>query len=233
VKKHPNILVIACNIMKNELMAVNGTSGAHFEFLEQSLHRTPVKMPAAVQEKINQAGKDIDYVVLGYGTCGNGIIGVKAGKQPLVIPKAPDCITFFLGSLEAHLKEHKKAPGTYYLNKGWIDEAKDPLGVLEEYTQKYGRQTAEWVIREEFKNYKRIVLVTTPLFDPATYRARAKADADFLGLAYEGVEGSLGFFEKMVKGNWNSDEFIIIPPGQEITQKTFNELINSYTLAHK
>jgi len=222
--KNPRVLIIACNIMKDELLAANHAAGVEIEYLEQSLHRTPAKMPAAIQEKIDKAG-GFDYIVLGYGACGNGIANVRAGKQPLIIPKAHDCITFFLGSMEAHLKEHEKCPGTYYLNKGWIDEKKDPLGCLEEYTQRYGRKTAEWVIQTEFKNYKRIAMVTTSTFDPAKYRPRAKADAEYLKLAYEEIEGSLEYFEKIVRGPWNNGEFLTLKPGEEVTPKVFLEII--------
>lgn len=222
--KNPRILIIACNIMKDELLAANHTGGVEIEFLEQSLHRTPAKMPAAIQEKINKAG-GFDYIVLGYGACGNGIANVKAGKQPLIIPRAHDCITFFLGSMKAHLAHHEKCPGTYYLNKGWIDEKKDPLGVLDEYTERYGRKTAEWVIQTEFKNYKRMVMVTTGTFDPAQYRARAMADAEYVKLAYEEIEGSTKFITKIVRGPWKNDEFLTLKPGEEVTPKVFLEII--------
>lgn len=223
-KNNPRVLIVACDIIKQELQAVNHCQGVEMEFLEQSLHRTPAKMPAAIQERIDKAD-GFDYIVLGYGACGNGIAGVRAGKRPLVIPRAHDCITFFLGSLEAHLKQHAKVPGTYYLNKGWIDEKKDPLGVLEEYTQRYGRKTAEWVLEMEFKNYKRIVLVTTLAFDPAQYRARAQADAEYLRLAYEEIEGSLAFIDKIVRGPWDNREFLTLKPGEEVTPTVFLELI--------
>jgi len=217
-------LIIACAVMKDELLAVNHAPNIQIEFLEQALHRTPAKMPSAIQEKIHQAD-GYDYIVLGYGSCGNGIAGVRAEKRPLVIPKAHDCITLLFGSLQAHLKEHEKVPGTYYLTKGWIEEAKDPLGVLEEYTQRYGRKTAEWVLEQEFKNYKRIVLVTNGTFDPAKYRSRARANAEFLGLAYEEIPGSLAFFEKLVQGRWDNSEFVILKPGEEVTQQVFLTLI--------
>ena len=175
-------------------------------------------------EKINKAG-GFDYIVLGYGACGNGLDGVRAGKQPLIIPRAHDCITFFLGSMKAHLAHHEKCPGTYYLNKGWIDEKKDPLGVLDEYTERYGRKTAEWVIQTEFKNYKRMVMVTTGTFDPAQYRARAMADAEYVKLAYEEIEGSTKFITKIVRGPWKNDEFLTLKPGEEVTPHVFLEII--------
>ena len=98
------LLIIACGVLEAELTAVSAP-GVRFEFLEQGLHLTPDKMPAVIQEKIHQADDGIDYIVLGYGLCGNGIVGVKAEKQPLVVPRAHDCIGLFLGSLEAHLSE--------------------------------------------------------------------------------------------------------------------------------
>lgn len=79
------MLVIACSVLKNEFLAVN-SDGAHFEFLEQGLHKSPDKMRPAIQEKIDEVNNDIDYVALGYGLCGNGTLGIKAKKQPLVIP---------------------------------------------------------------------------------------------------------------------------------------------------
>jgi len=218
------LLIIACSVMKDELMAVS-VPGVRFEFLEQGLHRTPTKMPILIQEKIHQADDKIDYIVLGYGLCGNGIVGVKAEKQPLVIPKAHDCICLFLGSRKARRKEQQKAPGTYYLTKGWIEDGKPPLALLEEYTQRYGRETAEWVISEEFKHYTRLALVDTGTYDLPTYRNHARANATFLGVAYEEIKGSLAFFEKMVKGQWDKDEFIILQPGEEITQMMFLSLI--------
>ncbi len=218
------VLIIACSMMKDELMAVK-VDGVRFEFLEYALHRTPTKMPLSIQEKIHQADDKIDYIVLGYGLCGNGIVGVRAEKQPLIIPRVHDCISLFLGSFEAYRKEQEKAAGTYYLTRGWIEEGKPPLAALEEYTQRFGREAAQWVISEEYKHYTRIALVDTGAYDLSTYRDYARANAAFLRVAYEEIKGSLAFFEKMVKGQWDKDDFIILQPGEEITQKAFLSLL--------
>ena len=214
------LLIIACGVLEAELTAVSAP-GVRFEFLEQGLHRTPDKMPAVIQEKIHQADGGIDYIVLGYGLCGNGIVGVKAEKQPLVVPRAHDCIGLFLGSFEAHLKETHKAPGTYFLTKGWIEQGKSPLVLFEEYVQRYGRETAEWAFHEEYKNYTRLVLVDTGAYDLAVYREHARENAAFLGVAYEEIKGSPAYFEKMVEGQWDKDKFIILQPGEEVAQRMF------------
>jgi hypothetical protein len=118
------------------------------------------------------------------------------------------------------MEEHKKEPGTYYLTKGWIEEGKSPLGVYQEYCQRYDREIAEWVIKEELKNYTRIALVDMGADLSETHREHAKENAQFLHLRYEEINGSLAFFEKMIRGCWGED-FIILKPGEEVTQELF------------
>jgi hypothetical protein len=213
-------LVIACNIMKDELLRFE-TNGISFVFLEQSLHRTPQKMGPKIQEEIEKADQwDGDYIILSYGLCSNGILGVKSRRHSIVIPRVHDCIALFLGSPEKYAEEHQKEPGTYYLTKGWIEEGKSPLGVYHEYCQRHDKETAEWVIREELKNYTRIALVDMGSQLSETHREHAKENARFLGLKYEEIKGSLEFFEKMLRGWWDKD-FIILKPGEEVTQDLF------------
>jgi hypothetical protein len=213
-------LVIACNIMRDELLRFQ-TNGISFVFLEQSLHRAPQKMKPIIQEEIDKADQwEGDYIILSYGLCSNGIVGVKSKNHFIVIPRVHDCIALFLGSCERYMEEHKKEPGTYYLTKGWIEEGKSPLGIYQEYCQHYDKETAEWVIREELKNYTRIALVDMGAYLSETHREHAKENARFLHLRYEEIKGSLDFFEKMLRGWW-SEDFIILKPGQEVTQELF------------
>ena len=215
-------LVITCSIMKEELLRFQ-TEGTSLVFLEQSLHRTPEKMKPAIQDEINKAEqRDIDAIILGYGLCSNGALGIKANGHPLIIPRVHDCIAMFLGSPEKYMEEHRKEPGTYYLTKGWIEEGKSPLGVYEEYCRRFPKETAEWVIREELKNYTRIALVVTELGVSDAHRQHAQENARFFNLRYEEMRGSLAFFEKMLRGPWDKD-FILLQPGQEATQEMFLE----------
>ena len=217
------VLVIACRVLINELQAVC-PSGIQLEFLEQGLHNTPDKMRVVIQEKIHEVDGSYDYIMLGYGACGNGTLGIKAENVPVIIPKAHDCITFWMGSVANHMREHKKAPGTYYLSKGWVEEAKSPMDKFEEYKEHYGAETAEWVMKEAYKNYTRIALIATGSYDPAEYREHAKANAAFLGVDYEELEGSMSIFEKMMRDKWDKEDFIILQPGEEVTQDMFLSL---------
>jgi len=218
------VALVACEVMKPELERVRETN-SHVEilYLEQSLHRTPLKMPGRVQALVDQAAEYADRIVLGYGLCSNGIVGVEARRQELIVPRCHDCIAFFLGSPEAYAKDHEVRPGTYYLTPGWIQERKDPLGIIEDdYRPRFGRETAEWVMKEELKHYTHIVLIDTGVADIAPLRERALENARFFGMAFVEVEGkSLEYFVKLIQGPYDAKDFILLKPGQAVTQEMF------------
>ena len=68
-----------------------------------------------------------DRIVIGYGVCGRGTIGIQSRDIPLSIPKVHDCIAMFLGGSEAYRREFKKFPGTYYISAGWHEEKAVPV----------------------------------------------------------------------------------------------------------
>ena len=181
-------------------------------------------MSPIIQAEVDKAAEqDWDYVILSYGLCSNGVVGIKVKRQPIVIPRVHDCISLLLGSSEKYLEEHNKEPGTYYLTRGWIEEGKSPLGIFAEYCQRYKKEVAEWVIREELKNYTRIAMVDSGVGLSEEHRVHARENARFLNLKYEELKGSLDFFARMFRGKWTPD-FIILPPGQEVKQEMFMDL---------
>lgn len=225
-KFHPNdrVAIIACRVMEPEIEALKKEDD-HIAtyYLDQGLHRTPAKMAGQVQARVDQADATADRIVLGYGLCSNGIVGVKARARGLIVPRCHDCIAFFLGSPQAYLDDFHSRPGSYYLTPGWIAERKDPLSIIEdEYVPRYGRETAEWAKREELKHYTHIVLVDTGVADLAPMRAVARKNARFFRMEYLEIRGnSREFFKKLSQGPYGPDEFILLPPGAEITQELF------------
>ena len=107
-------VVIACRVMEPELNRVlaEGGEGAEIIYLDQALHRTPAKLISQLQEKIDQVARRASRIVLGYGLCSNGVVGVTARQQGLLIPRCHDCIALFLGSPNRHLDIFRKKPGT-------------------------------------------------------------------------------------------------------------------------
>ncbi len=116
-------VVIACRVMEPELTSVLSEGGAGDDvpeiiYLDQVLHRTPGKLLSLVQEKIDKAAQTASRIVLGYGLCSNGVVGVTARQQGLIIPRCHDCIGLFLGSPARYQEIFHSKPGTYYLTPG-------------------------------------------------------------------------------------------------------------------
>ena len=217
------LVLVACRVMEPELEAAGGNAhSVEIRYLDQGLHRTPQNMAAAIQEQIDQAAAHASRIVVGYGLCSNGIVGVTARQQGLYLPHCHDCIAFFMGSHRAYLKAFEARPGTYYLTPGWVAEKKDPLGIIDEdYTQRLGRKTALWVMEEELKHYTHITLINTGAGNIESLRERAKENARVLNKHYEEIQGSLDFFKKLIRGPYASGDFLFLKPGHKITQEMY------------
>ncbi len=199
-------------------------------YLEQALHRTPHLMTGRLQAEINAVSGYAGRIVLGYGLCSNGIVGVAARQQRIIVPRCHDCIALFLGSRASYDELFHKIPGTYYLTPGWIEEKKDPLGIVEfDYTPRVGSETAIWAMQEELKHYTHIALISSGLGDIAPYRRRAKENAAYFGKEYLELTGTLDYFRKMARPDpldegLVPDDFVSIGEGQHLTQEMFLSL---------
>jgi hypothetical protein len=217
-------VLIACGSIRPELAGVH-KENPHLEirYLDQNLHLTPKKMKEMIQPEIDQASGYARHIVLGYALCSNGVVGLQARTQALIIPRCHDCIGFFLGSHETYMQAFEKRPGTYYLTPGWIEAKKDPLGIVEQdYAPRLGWDTAVWAMNEELKHYTHIVFINTALCDAAPLRARAMKNAAFFDKEYEEIAGkSLRYFKKLVCGPYTDEAFVILKPGETLDQKMF------------
>lgn len=221
-KDHPRV-VIACRVMKTEIDALLAPDAPiEVRYLDQNLHRTPERMAGMIRADIAAVEDYAAHIVLGYGLCSNGIVGIRATRQEICVPRVHDCIALMLGSRQDYHEAFNERAGTYYLTAGWVAEEKDPLGTFEnEYVPKMGREDAEWGLREELKHYTHIVLIGSKGGDMAMLRKRARENAEFLRMKYEEVDGSDRYFRKMLFGPYDPGDFVCIPPGEKIPQKPF------------
>jgi len=226
-KKLP-VVVIACQVLQNMLERLLPNDLAQqVRFMDYGLHRVPSKMTWTLQDAID-AIKEPSLVVLGYGLCGNGLDGIKAGNHTLLVPRADDCIAILLGSREAYLQEFETVPGTYYLSKGWLESGSHPLKEYEECAEKYGPEDAAWIMNQQYQHYERLVLVTHSLADMEKYRPQAQEVARYCeqwGMRYEEILGSDEFVRRLIEVaaalNKADDNFVVIPPGGEVRQDQF------------
>jgi len=227
VIQHP-VVVIACKVFQDLLEHFLPSDVAdRVTFLEYGLHRAPKVLNKSVQEQIDGI-QDPSRILLGYGLCGNGLNGVRAGRHTLFIPRADDCIAILLGSYQAYLREFGKNPGSYYLTKGWLESGSDPLEEYHQAVEKYGAENAAWVMDQQYRHYTRLVLVAHTQEDLETYRPRALEVAEYCkrwGMEYEEVHGSEAYIRGLVNAvstlSESNEQFLVIPPGRSIEQSQF------------
>lgn len=211
--------IIACETVGEELRSLI-PQDMPAKFFEFGLHNTPDKLHTVLQEEIDQTREDVDTILIGYGMCSKGTIGLQSRRFRLVIPKLDDCIGLFLGSREAYKQQHFKAPGTFYLTKGWIECGDDPYTEYLKIRDKYGHEKAYWAEKMVIANYTRLLWINTLDGNVQKYREYAKHVADFFELAFEEIQGSKRLIKQLVEGNWN-DEFVVVEPGGQVEYDMF------------
>jgi hypothetical protein len=222
------LYILACRVLQSIMEPYLHDANVPATFMEYGFHRAPQLMTPALQEELDQITEP-SVVIVGYGLCGNGLAGLKAGPHTLIVPRADDCITLLLGSYESYIKEFTAEPGTYYLTKGWLESGSYPLKEYRELLEKYDRETADWIMDEQYRNYKRLVFVAPDQAELEAYRPKAREVADFCaarwGFQYEEKIGSDEFVKTLVteayKLTESTDDFLVIPPGGEIKQEMY------------
>lgn len=239
-------LAIVCDVMKNEFMKYKEEKENNLDciFMEQYLHNTPDVMTVKLQEAIDSVDKSYDKILLGYGLCSNGVVGLKSDTHEILIPKVDDCISLFLGSKKRYLEEFKKDPATYYLCKGWIEYGGDPYrGYLvwtgqenkipsgwirqkEIYGRRYDNEMAKFLFIEMMKNYSQITLIDNDDLEEI-HKEYTNNMVAFMSeilekeISLKILKGSSEFLEKFVKYQYDEDNFLKFKPGQKILQEDF------------
>jgi hypothetical protein len=229
--------LIACEIMFREICycASQSRNIIDIQFMPKGLHDIgETKMAPILQSEIDNVDTiKYDAVLLGYGLCNNGICGLHAGL-PLVVPRAHDCITLLLGSKEKYNQYFDSNPGTFFKSPGWVERDLDPnssaqsitsqLGIehtYQDYLKKYGADDAQYLMEtlgDWFKNYKKLTYIDTckGIGDFEVYKELTKQQAKDKGWEYEELQGDMGLLARLLDGEWDEHEFLVIPPNQSI-----------------
>lgn len=210
-------LIITCQTIKREVNLAISQTGVDYPvlFVDSGLHNYPDKLHKAIQDQIDKID-NVDTILMAFGYCGNGLLGIKSLTARLVIPRADDCITLMLGSHETRKKIQKEA-GTYFLTKGWLDYERNIITEYNGCVARYGQERALRVMKTMLCHYRRLMVIDTKAYELDEVLNTTKSFAETIGMRHEQYVGSMRFIQKLMTGPWNTEEFIILEPGQELS----------------
>jgi hypothetical protein len=230
------LYAIACDVVARPvyLCAARSPHVVDVRLFERGLHNEPRDLRSRLQEAIDEAPPPAEAVVLGYGLCGGATAGIVARDKPIVLPRAHDCITLFLGARERY-QEQMAGPATYWYvadqlerNDGYragvgglaigSDTDAQVEATRTEYVAKYGEDNADYlmeVLGGWRSHYGRAAFVAMGVADETGPESEAREEADRRGWAFERIEGSLVLLRRLIDGDWGED-VLVLQPGERL-----------------
>jgi hypothetical protein len=241
------IKCLACEALARMvyLSAARSPHTVDVELFRLGWHSDPEDLRARLQTAIDSAAADTerkyDAIVMAYGLCGRATDGLTARGVPLVLPRAHDCITLFLGGRARYGKEFTENPGTYWYVRDYVErktgDAVLSLGaesyanveaLYDEYVGKYGKDNADYlmeVMGAWSQHYNRAAYIDMGVADSTEVEAETQAEAARRGWTFEKLSGDLVLIRKLIDGDWD-DDALILQPGQQI-KMTYDERVVS------
>jgi hypothetical protein len=238
--------LIACEILYREFCAATARSvnQIDIEFLPKGLH--DIGGPN-MSQRLAQALAAIDpaqyeAVLLGYGLCSNGLVGLAATTIPLVAIRAHDCITLFLGSRQRYLDYFTKHPGVYFRTSGWIERGTGlmqnvPDGAspttqslaYEDLVARYGEDNARFLYDElcRMRNYSGMTYIEMGVGPDDRFEQQTRDDAAAHGWRFEKLAGDMSLLQGLLDGGWDDERYLVVPPGHCIAPSYDDRVIKA------
>jgi hypothetical protein len=214
--------LIGCEVLYRELCAAAARSPnqVDLEFLPKGLHdRAAAHMRSRIQELVDRAdGGGYESILLGYAQCGNGTLGLRARSVPLILPRAHDCITLFLGGGQRYREYFDSHPGVYFKTSGWIERGQSLAPqfslAFDSLVERYGEEDARYIYDELTRHYRQLTFIEMGIGPEASLEEQTRKEAAARQWAFEKIAGDMGLIQALVDGPWDNDRFITIPPGK-------------------
>ncbi len=228
---------IACDVLARPvyLAAAHSPHIVDVTLERFGLHIKPSELRQILQVHVDTVSQEdiYDAVLLAYGLCGMATNGLRAGAVPLVIPRAHDCITLFLGGRDRYEQEFNNCPGTYWYVQDFVergDSEEIPLSIgavtaekienqYAEFVEKFGADNAAYLMEMMGAwqaHYERGAFIDMAVDGGEHVAARAQEDAQRHGWRYERLLGDMILIKRLLEGDWDQKDFLVLQPGQQI-----------------
>lgn len=240
--------LICCEIFFREMCTLAARSPHRIDitFLPKGLHDIGAKlMRERVQAAVDQCnGETYDAILLAYGLCNNGLVGLTARAVPLIVPRAHDCIALFFGSRQRYQKYFDEHPGAYFFTTGWLERGEDAGGLQQlsighkagmdksykELVAEYGEDNAQFLYETLCappQNYRQCTFLEMGVEPDGRAEQKARARAAERGWDFDKVHGDLGLLTRLINGPWDDADFLTIPPKRCLVAQYDNQVIGT------
>jgi hypothetical protein len=204
--------LLACEILHHEIDSLM-TDVPHqidVEYLPMQLHTAGRKrMKARLAEYLAAIDESCyDALLLGYALCSGGISGLSAGTIPMIVPRAHDCITLFLGSRHRYQDYFFENGGTYFMTTGWFEHHDNALNYEVEM----------------MPFYNKLAFIEMGIEPDDIPEQQVRLIAEERHWTFEKISGDLSLLRRFLSGDWNED-FLIVPPGKQIRESYDDDVI--------
>lgn len=213
-----NILLIACGMIRDEMNLAMEKTGIIYDtvWMSADLHDNPDFLRIELQKEIDKH-QDYEMILLSYGNCGKGLVGLASEKTKLAFFRSQDCIQMLLHKN----KELKNIRGeTYFLTKGWMLGKKSLKEEYHHAIKKYGIKRAERIMGIMFKNHQSLAMIDTGAYKLDDWTHCAIHLSKILNLEFMITQGDTELLEMLLSLNWDH-QVAVIPPGNEISADDF------------
>jgi len=202
------------------------------EFIYQGLHEFPERLNQELRSALARVDRNVyDHVLLNYGLCGNGTLGISHSELPIVMHNVHDCVPLLIGDGGFHREYIARCPGTFWFSCGWIEGFPLPGG--EDYSEKYrefyrreiSEQQRDSIERMLMQNYTNLTFIAWKELGEKVrekgqlYTRESVASlSKRLGyqLEYDEVEGSPSILQQFVDADWKGESYVYLPPGKRL-----------------
>ena len=229
--------VLACEVLTREIcyLVAHSPHVIDLTFTKKDGHDLAECLRQEIQREIDGANDEgYDAILLGYGLCGNATVELQARGIPLVIPRAHDCCTLFLGSRLKFKELFGDNPSQPFSSLGYMERGdqyshspalRKILGLdrtYEDYVLQYGEENARYIMEtlsltlDLTEHQQKVLYIEIPeTHQPgAEEEFRQKAAAD--GKEFVPIRGDLSLLRNLLHGQWNEEDFLVVPPGETI-----------------
>ena len=228
--------LIACDVLTREVChcVARSPHTVDVEFTEKGQHEDSDRLRLLLQQKIDRTaekGTPYDAILLAYGLCGNATVQLEARNTRLVLPRAHDCCTIYLGSRQRFRELFADNPSRPFSSAGYMERGDSYLhdgdtGRLlgldrsyEDFVAQYGEENAEYIMEtltlsRDANTDDKVIYIDVPETSREEYASLCRENAEKEGRQFLRVDGDIRLICKLVEGSWSSAEFLIVEPGQ-------------------